>query len=93
MLVHRTIEKNAFWDFDCIIMKNMSHNLLLFCGPTWVSHHVIENHLFSSGSCTLYIASSLSASLESLEVLARPDYKIKDHNTNKIVHNQCINAE
>ena len=23
----------------------MNHNLLLFCAPTWPSHHVIENHL------------------------------------------------
>ena len=45
MLVHRTIEKKVFWEFDSIIMKNMSHNLLLFCAPTWPSHHVIENHL------------------------------------------------
>ena len=28
-------------------MQNMSHNLLLFCAPTWPSHHVIENHLVS----------------------------------------------
>ena len=38
--------EKVFWDFDCIIMQNMSHNLLLFCAPTWPSHHVIENHLW-----------------------------------------------
>ena len=27
-------------------MQNMSHNLLLFCAPTWPSYHVIENQLF-----------------------------------------------
>ena len=45
MLVHRTIEKRVFWEFDSIIMQNMSHNLLLFCARTWPSNHVIENHL------------------------------------------------
>ena len=44
MLVYRTIEK-VFWEFDSIIMQNTSHNLLLFCPPTWPSHHVTANHL------------------------------------------------
>ena len=35
MLVYRTIEKKVFWEFDSIMMQNMSHNLLLFCAPTW----------------------------------------------------------
>ena len=47
MLVHRTIKKKVFWEFDSIIMQNMSHNLLLFCAPTWPSHHVIENLLLT----------------------------------------------
>ena len=47
MLVQRTIEKKVFWEFDSIIMQSMSHNLLLFCAPTWPSQHVIENHLFA----------------------------------------------
>ena len=45
MFVYRTIEKTVFWEFDSIIMQNMSHNLLLFCTQTWPSPHVIENHL------------------------------------------------
>ena len=45
MLVHRTTEKNVYWEFDPIIMQNMSYNLLLICAPTWPSHHVIEKHL------------------------------------------------
>ena len=45
MLVYRTIEKKVFWEFDSIIMQNMSYNLLLFCTPTWPTSHVIENHL------------------------------------------------
>ena len=47
MLVHRTIEKEVFWEFDSILMQNMSHNLLLFCAPTWPSYHVIHNHLYN----------------------------------------------
>ena len=46
MLVHRIIEKIVFWEFDSIIMQNMSHDLLLFCALTWPSHHVIENPVF-----------------------------------------------
>ena len=44
MLVHRTKEKKVFWEL-AIIMQNMSHNLLLFCAPTWPSYHVNENRL------------------------------------------------
>ena len=54
MLVHRTIEKKVFWEFDFIIMQNMSHNLLLFCATTWPSHHVIENHLLKTALYTLF---------------------------------------
>ena len=46
MLVHKTIEKRVFWELDFIIMQNMSHKFVLFCTPTWPSHHVIENHLY-----------------------------------------------
>ena len=46
MLVHRTIEKKVFWEFDSILMQNMSLHLLLFCAPTRPSRHVIENHLY-----------------------------------------------
>ena len=45
MLVQRTKVKKVFWEFDSIIVQNMSHNLLLFCAPTWPSYHVNENHL------------------------------------------------
>ena len=38
--------EKVFWEFDSIIMQNTSHNLLLFCPPTWPSHHVTENHLY-----------------------------------------------
>ena len=48
MLVHRTKEKKVFWEFDSVIVQNMSHNLLLFCAPTWPCYHVIENHLLLS---------------------------------------------
>ena len=43
MLVHGTKETKVFWEFESIIMQNTSHNnLLLFCAPTWPSHHMIE---------------------------------------------------
>ena len=45
MLVHKTKEKKSILGFDSIVMQNMSHNLLLFCAPTWPSYYVIENHL------------------------------------------------
>ena len=40
--MHTTIEKKVFWEFDSIIMQNMSHNLVLFYASTWPSDHVIE---------------------------------------------------
>ena len=40
MLVYRTIAKKVFSEFDSIIMQNLSDILLLFCTPTWPSHHV-----------------------------------------------------
>ena len=40
MLVHRTIAKKVFREFDSIIMQNLSDILPLFCTPTWSSHHV-----------------------------------------------------
>ena len=43
MLVNRTIVKKIFWEFDSIIMQNLSDILPLFCTPTWPSHHVSEN--------------------------------------------------
>ena len=44
MLVYGTIAKKVFWEFDSIIMQNVSDILPLFCTPTWPSHHVSENH-------------------------------------------------
>ena len=43
MLVYRTIANIVFWEFDSIIMQNVSDNLRLFCTQTWPSHHVSEN--------------------------------------------------
>ena len=48
MLVYRTIAKKVFWEFDSIIMQNLSDILPLFCTPTWPSHHVSENQEFVS---------------------------------------------
>lgn len=45
MLVHATKEKTVFWEFDSIIVQNVSHNLLVFCAPTWPSGYVIEKHI------------------------------------------------
>ena len=46
MSVYRTIPKKVFWEFDSIIMQNLSDILPLFCTPTWPSHHVSENQEF-----------------------------------------------
>ena len=43
MLVYITIAKKVFWEFDSIIMQNLSDILPWFCTPTWPSHHVSEN--------------------------------------------------
>ena len=43
MLVYRAIAKKVFWEFDSIIMQNLSESLPLFCTPRWPSHHVSEN--------------------------------------------------
>ena len=43
MLVDRTIAKTVFWEFDSIIMQNLTDILPLFCTATWPSHHVSEN--------------------------------------------------
>ena len=40
MLVYRTMAKRVFREFDFIIMQNLKDILLLFCTPTWPSHHV-----------------------------------------------------
>ena len=37
--------RHRLWEFDFIIMQNISHNLLFFCALRWPSYHVIENHI------------------------------------------------
>ena len=49
MLVYRTIAKKFFWEFDSIIMQNLSDILPLFCTSTWPSQHVSENQEFACG--------------------------------------------
>ena len=38
------------WNFDFIIMQNVSDILPLFCTPTWPSHHVSENQQWRHNS-------------------------------------------
>ena len=52
MLMYRTIAKRVFWEFDSIIMQNISDILALFCTPTWQSHHMSENQELTSLACT-----------------------------------------
>ena len=47
MFVYRTIQKKAFWEFDSIIMQNVTDILLLFCTPTWSSYHVSVNQEYT----------------------------------------------
>ena len=43
MLMYRTMAKQVFWEFDSIIMQNLSNILPFFCTPTWLSHHISAN--------------------------------------------------
>ena len=43
MLVYRTIARRVFWDFDSIIMQNLSYILPLFYTQAWPFHHVSED--------------------------------------------------
>ena len=43
MFVYRTVVKKVIWEFDPFIIQNLNYILLLFCSPTWPSHHVREN--------------------------------------------------
>ena len=36
------MQQNVFWEFDSIITQNAWGHFLLFCVPTWPSHHVDE---------------------------------------------------
>ena len=38
--MYRTMVTEVFWEFDSIIMQNLSDILPLFCTPTCPSHHV-----------------------------------------------------
>ena len=42
-MVYRTIVKKVFWEFDSIIVQNVSDILPLFCTPTRSSHLVSKN--------------------------------------------------
>ena len=55
MLVYRTITKKIFWEFDSIIMQNLSNILPLFCTPTWPSYHVSENQEYLHSLLKLFI--------------------------------------
>ena len=50
--MYGTIAKKVIWEFDSIIMQNLSDILPLFCTPTWPSHHVSENQELTSLACT-----------------------------------------
>ena len=52
MLVYGTIAKKVFWEFDSIIMQNLSDIWPLLCTPKWPSHHVGENQELTSLACT-----------------------------------------
>jgi len=46
MVVYRTIVEKVFWEFDSIIMQNLSDILPFFGTSAWPSHQVSENHEF-----------------------------------------------
>ena len=43
MLQYRATAKKVFWEFDSVIMQNLSDIMPLFCTPTWLSNQVSEN--------------------------------------------------
>ena len=60
-LVYRTIAKKFFWEFDSIVMQNLSDILPSFCTPTRSSHHAGENQeyfLYSSLEAILKLSES-----------------------------------
>ena len=59
MLVYRTITKKIFWEFDSIIMQNLSDILPLFCTPACPSYHVSENQELCDQNLVEYMTSSL----------------------------------
>ena len=63
--MYRTIAKKAVWDFDSIIMQNLSDILPLFCTPTWPSHHVSENQEYSMLCCKGTFLSELPPDIRS----------------------------
>ena len=40
--------QKVLWEFDSVIMQNLSDILPFFCTPTWPSHHVSENQELSA---------------------------------------------
>lgn len=42
MLIYRTIAKKVLWEFDYIIIQNLSDILSLFCTTTWPSHRRVQ---------------------------------------------------
>lgn len=45
--MYRTKQQKVLWEVDSIIMQGMSHYVLSFCVPVWLSCHVIETICFS----------------------------------------------
>ena len=37
------MQQSVFWEFDSINMQKLWGHFLLFCTPTWPSHHVDAN--------------------------------------------------
>ena len=58
-LMYITIAKNFFWEFDSIILQNLSHILPLFCTPTWRSHHVSENQEYQPWQYKYYYSTEI----------------------------------
>jgi len=45
LVYNRSNREKVSWEFGSTITQNMFYILLLFCLPTWPSHHVSENTL------------------------------------------------
>ena len=82
MLVYKTnYSQRVFWEFDSIIMQNLSSILPLFCTPTWPSHHVSENQELNSICPEIIFDQNITSVSLSLVLIGKEDnlWNHRDH--------------
>ena len=81
---HAGVQNNShkvFWEFDSIIMQNLSSILPLFCTPTWPSHHVSENQELNSICPEIIFDQNITSVSLSLVLICKEDnlWNDRDH--------------